>query len=706
MPIVCRSALRLIASVMPLLAAACVALAAPSRSAEHRVALVIGNAAYQAGPPLANPVNDAHAMAAKLTTLGFEVISVENGTQKLMQRALLQFSSKLGPDTVSLFYYAGHGIQVGGHNYLVPIDAEIGAEQTVRVETIDVDAVIDQMAAANSRVSLVILDACRNNPFERRFRGQSGGLASIDAPTGTLIAYATSPGKVAADGDRGNGLYTAELLRAMDTPGAKVEDVFKRVRVNVTERSRGAQTPWESTSLTGDFYFAGSTTAMVGAPAGGAAASPEMLLWSSVKDSRNPALLQSYLDQFPQGVFAGAARIMIEDLRQPQIAAAPTKPDLAPPAPPPPSRGEAIHIGQTQPYSGPASAYSAIGKVEVAYFAMLNEQGGINGRKIDLVSLDDGYAPPKTVEQTRRLVEQDNVLLLFNTLGTPPNSAIHKYMNAKGVPHLLVASGASKWGDPEHFPWTMGFQPSYRTEARIYAKYLLQTKPDAKIAVLYQNDDYGKDYLQGLRSGLGDKASRMIVAEASYEVTDPTIDSQIVSLKGTGADVLFSVATPKFAAQAVRKVYDIGWRPLHILNSVSISTRAVLEPAGLDKATGLISAGYYKDPADPRYAQDPAMQEWLSFMKRYVPDGSTTDGFNLYGYLAAQTMAQVLKQCGNDLSRENVMRQATNLNFSPPLLLPGVSITTGPRDFFPIKQMMLQRFDGTRWVPFSEAISG
>ena len=371
-----------------------------------------------------------------------------------------------------------------------------------------------------------------------------------------------------------------------------------------------------------------------------------------------------------------------------------------------PARGEAIHIGQTQPYSGPASAYSVIGKVEAAYFAMLNQQGGVNGRTIELVSLDDGYSPPKTVEQTRRLVERDNVLLLFNTLGTPPNTAIHKYMNAKKVPQLFIASGASKWGDPEHFPWTMGFQPSYRTEARIYAKYLLQTKPDARIAVLYQNDDYGKDYLQGLKDGLGDTASRMVVAEASYEVTDPTIDSQVVSLKGAGADVLFSVATPKFAAQAVRKAYDIGWHPLHILNSVSISIRAVLEPAGLDKSIGLLSAGYYKDPADPRYAQDPAMQDWLAFMNRYVPDGSPADGFTLYGTLAAQTMAQVLKQCGNDLSRENVMRQATNLNFSPPLLLPGVSITTGPRDFFPIKQMLLQRFDGTHWVPFGEAISG
>ena len=365
-----------------------------------------------------------------------------------------------------------------------------------------------------------------------------------------------------------------------------------------------------------------------------------------------------------------------------------------------------ITIGQTMPYSGPASAYGTIGKVEAAYFAMINDQGGINGRKINLISLDDGYSPPKTVEQTRRLVEQDNVLLLFQTLGTPPNSAIHKYMNAKKVPQLFVATGATKWGDPEHFPWTMGWQPSYQTESHIYAKYLLQNKPDAKIAVLYQNDDYGKDYLKGLKDGLGDKASKMIIAEASYEVTDPTVDSQVVTLKGSGADVFFNVTTPKFAAQAVRKAYDIDWHPLHILNNVSISIGAVLEPAGLDKSKGLLSAAYYKDPADPKYAQEPAMQEWSAFMKKYYPDGSTADSFNIYGYLTAQTMAQVLKQCGNDLSRENVMRQAANLNLSLPLLLQGISIKTGPKDFFPIKQMMLQRFDGTRWVPFGDAITG
>jgi branched-chain amino acid transport system substrate-binding protein len=365
-----------------------------------------------------------------------------------------------------------------------------------------------------------------------------------------------------------------------------------------------------------------------------------------------------------------------------------------------------IRIGQTMPYSGPASAYGTIGKVEAAYFAKINDAGGINGRKLNLISLDDGYSPPKTVEQIRRLVEQDDVLLTFQNLGTPPNTAVHKYLNQKKVPQLFVSTGATMWGDPEHFPWTMGWQPSYQTEAHIYAKYLLQTKPDAKIAILYQNDDYGKDYVKGLKDGLGAQAAKLIVAEASYEVTDPTVDSQIVSLKGSGADVFFNVTTPKFAAQAVRKAYDIDWHPLEILNNVSISIGAVLEPAGLDKSTGLISAQYYQDPADPATAQEPAMREWAAFMQKYYPEGNVADAFNVYGYLAAQTLVQVLKQCGSDLTRENVMRQAAHLDLELPLLQPGIKITTGPKDFFPLKQMRLQRFDGKRWVPFGEAITG
>jgi branched-chain amino acid transport system substrate-binding protein len=335
---------------------------------------------------------------------------------------------------------------------------------------------------------------------------------------------------------------------------------------------------------------------------------------------------------------------------------------------------------------------------------MINEQGGVNGRKINLISLDDGYSPPKTVEQIRRLVEQDQVLLLFNTLGTPTNTAIHKYVNASRVPHILLATGATKWGDPLHYPWTMGFQPYYQAEAKIYAKYIALTKPNGKIAILYQNDDYGKDYVKGFKDGLGEKAS-LIIKEVSYETSDPTIDSQIVALQGSGADVFFNVSIPKFAAQAIRKASELGWKPLHIINSVSNSVASVLIPAGLDRAMGLVSAGWLKDPTDTQWKNDPATKEWLAWMKKYYPDGSVQDVNNVYGYTAAQALVQVLKQCGDDLSRENVMKQVANLkDLELPMLLPGSKVNTSPTDFYPVEQMQLMRFDGKQWVRFGEVI--
>lgn len=364
-----------------------------------------------------------------------------------------------------------------------------------------------------------------------------------------------------------------------------------------------------------------------------------------------------------------------------------------------------IKLGQTMPYSGPASAYGTIGKVELAYFKMINDQGGINGRKIDLISLDDGYSPPKTVEQIRKLVEEDDVLSLFDTLGTPTNSAIQKYVNAKKVPHLFLATGATKWGDPKHFPWTMGFNLTYQTEGEIYAKYLLKHKPNAKIAILYQNDDYGKDLLKGVKDGLGAANAKMIVAEQTYETTDPTIDSQILSLQASGADTFIDITTPKFGAQAVRKAFDSGWKPLHFLNNVAASVGTVLTPAGLEKSNGLITVEYYKDPTDPAWKDDPAMKEWFAFMAKYYPDGNVRDASNVFGVLAAQTMVQVLKQCGNDLTRENVMKQAANLkDLKLPLLLPGITINTSPTDFFPVKQAQLARFDGKAWVLFGDVI--
>ena len=366
-----------------------------------------------------------------------------------------------------------------------------------------------------------------------------------------------------------------------------------------------------------------------------------------------------------------------------------------------------IKIGQTNPYSGPASAYSAIGKAELAYFKMLNDKGGINGRTINMLSVDDGYSPPKTVEQIRRLVEQEQVAFTFQTLGTPCNTAIHKYMNDHKVPQLFVATGATKWNDPKNFPWTIGWQPNYQTESHIYSKHLLTTKPDGKIGVLYQNDDYGKDYVTGLKQGLGDKYEKMVVKEVSYEVTDPTVESQVVALQAAGADVFFNITTPKFAAQAIRKAYDIGWKPVHYLNNVSISVSAVLQPAGLDKSAGLISVAYYKDPTDPKWKDDKAFLEYQAWMKKYNPDANIGDSFNVYGYLTAQTLEQVLKQCGNDLSRENIMHEAANIkNLQLGMLLPGITINTSPTDFAPIKQLQLERFNGTIWEIFGDVLTG
>jgi branched-chain amino acid transport system substrate-binding protein len=366
-----------------------------------------------------------------------------------------------------------------------------------------------------------------------------------------------------------------------------------------------------------------------------------------------------------------------------------------------------IKIGQTMPYSGPASAYRAIGMAERAYLAMINDQGGVNGRRINLISVDDGYSPPKTFEQTRKLVEQDEVAFIFSSLGTPTGIVVRKYLNEKQIPQLFQASGATFWGDPQHFPWSIGWQPNYQTEGAIYGRYLLRQRPGTKVAVLYQNDDAGRDYFAGFRVGLGtDAAHRQIAAVAAYETSDATLDSQIVTLQASGADVLFDNTTPKFAAQAIRKVHDVGWRPLHFLMSVATSVTAVLEPAGFEKSQGLITAAYLKDPNDPQWVDDPAYRDWLTFMKKYYPEGNLGDSFNVYGYSLAQTLVQLLKQCGNDISRANIMRQAAHLDFDLPMLLPGIRLHTTPDDFFPLKQMRLQRFEGRQWVLFGDVIGG
>ena len=364
-----------------------------------------------------------------------------------------------------------------------------------------------------------------------------------------------------------------------------------------------------------------------------------------------------------------------------------------------------IRIGNTNPYSGPASAYGTIGKALAAYFTLVNEQGGINGRKIRFITYDDGYSPPKTVEQARRLVEQDQVMFLFQPLGTPTNTAIHRYLNAKKVPQLFVASGATKWGQPKKYPWTMGWQPNYQTEGRIYAAYVLKHHPNGKIGILYQNDDYGKDYLEGFRQGLGSKTG-MIVAQLSYEVSHPTVFSQVVALKNSGADIFFNVTTPKFAAQAIKKAHEIGWRPVHFLNNVSTSINAVLKPAGLAASEGIITSAYSKDPNDPQWAKDPARLEWLAWMKKYYPQGSTASSFNVYGYTVAQSLVHILRAMGDELTRENLMKQAASLkNLSLPMLLPGITLNTGPEDYYPIEQMQLMRFAQGTWGLFGEVIS-
>ncbi len=360
-----------------------------------------------------------------------------------------------------------------------------------------------------------------------------------------------------------------------------------------------------------------------------------------------------------------------------------------------------IRVGSIHPYSGPASAYGTIGKAIGAYFDKVNAEGGINGRKIKYLALDDGYNPAKTVEQARKLVEEEEALIVFNPLGTPPNTAIQKYMNSKKVPHLFVATGATKWGDPKNFPWTMGWQPPYQTEGAIFAKHILDTKPNAKIAVLMQNDDYGKDYFKGFEDGLGDKKG-MIVSKVTYEVTDPTIDSQIVSMKAAGADVFFNITTPKFAAQAIKKMAEVGWKPVHYLNSVSASVSAVLQPAGLDNSKDILTTLYAKDPTDPQFANDPGMKDWAAWMKKYYPSGNPTDAFNVYGYNVAQTLVQVLKQCGDNLTRDNVMKQAASLDLNLPMLLPGVNIKTAADDFYPIEREQLARFDGKTWILFGK----
>ena len=366
-----------------------------------------------------------------------------------------------------------------------------------------------------------------------------------------------------------------------------------------------------------------------------------------------------------------------------------------------------IKIGQTMPYSGPISGYGTIGKAELAYFRMINDSGGINGRKINLISRDDGYSPPKTVEQIRKLMEEDNVAFIFQSLGDVTNAAVQRYLNDRGIPQLFLADGSARWDDPQHFHWTMAWQPSFRTEGRIDAAYILRTKPDAKIGVLVQDSLGGKDYVAGLEEGLGDRAKTMIVDKLTYQVTNSTINSQIGLLQASGADTFFDISVPKFAAQAIRKLWDINWAPLHVLTFISTSVGGTLKPAGLDRSVGIVSVSILKDPTDPQWEGDPGMKEWVAWMAEYYPEGDKADGANVFGYLIAQTLMQVLKQCGNNLSRANIMREAANLHdLELPLLLPGIRINTSPTDYRPVKQMQPIRFNGRNWDLFGDLLAG
>src|SRR5215467_2555391 len=365
-----------------------------------------------------------------------------------------------------------------------------------------------------------------------------------------------------------------------------------------------------------------------------------------------------------------------------------------------------IRIGNIMPYSGPASAYAAIGKAEEAYFAKVNAEGGINGRKVNFISYDDGYSPPKAVEQARKLVESDEVLLIFNSLGTPSNSAIQKYLNTRRVPQLFVSTGAAKWNDPKNFPWTMGWQPNYQTEARIYAAYILKNHPGKTIGVLYQNDDFGKDYLIGLREGLGEQASKLILIESSYETSTPTVDSQVVQIKGTNPDIFINITTPKFTAQAIKKIAELKWAPIHFLTNVSVSIGGVMKPAGYENDQGILSTAYLKDPKDPEWKNDPAMTEWRAFMTKWYPEGDQDDAATVFAYGVAKGLEQVLRQCGDDLTRANIMKQAANLNFEIGIYLPGTKIKTSPTDYAPLEQLQMMRFKGETWERFGPVMSG
>jgi branched-chain amino acid transport system substrate-binding protein len=698
-----------------------------------RQALVIGNDNYTSVSKLQKAGNDATAMARELRGAGFAVQLHRDLNYRAMVRAVENFAAGIkGGDEVVVFF-AGHGVQIKSGAYLLPTDIEATTETEVQQTSYELNMLTEKLSDAKAAFSLVMVDACRDNPLKAKGRsvGNTRGLSAIEPPKGQMVVYSASKGQQALDrlsekDANPNSVFTREFIRRMKTPGVRIQDLMAEVQ-DAVEALAGTvkheQRPALYNEARGNFYFFGPTTIQTVPRKPDSIANEDQIeqqAWSAAQSGNSAAGYSAYLEEYPKGRFASAARVARASLG-PQVAATPA-PQHVPSTSTVPTPGplvdsstattlaqkkydsgatdKEIKIGNIGPYSGPASAYGTIGKSISAYIDKVNAEGGVNGRKIKLISLDDGYNPAKTVAQVRKLVEEEEVLLVFNPLGTPTNSAIHKYMNVKRVPQLFVSSAATKWGDPRNFPWTMGWQPTYQAEARIYVEHILETKPNARIAVLYQNDDYGKDYLKGFEDALGDKAKTMIVAKQNYEVTDSTLDSQLMTLKASGADTFVNMTAPKFAAMVIKKSAEIGWQPQHYLSTGAASFSAFMHSAGFGNGVGIISAQYMKDPTDPQWANDPAFKEWSEWMRRYYPGGNLADSNNVFGYGIAQTLMRVLKQCGDNLTRENVMKQAASLDMTLPMLLPGVNIKTSADDFYPIERSQLARFDGRTWLRF------
>ena len=692
--------------------------------ADTRVALVIGNGAYRNAPQLPNPSNDANDVAAALRRSGFETIVAIDLDRNGMEDATIRFARAARSADVAMFYYSGHALQFGGVNYLVPIDAKLTDESDLRRMARVDDIVADLQQAKNLRI--LVLDSCRDNPLAEQLKRSIGmtravslqrGLAKIDSPQGMIVAYATQAGRTADDGTGRNSPYTAAFLKNIENE-EEIGTIFRQVSEDVYETTRHEQLPELSLSVIGKFYLRGKiNVTIVPQPPKVDPCTSAGDHWKSAEAIGTRAAFEDHLKLFSSCAFAGLARARIEMLQTKSAALV---------VPPKPATRQSpckdkviaasltdecvIKIGNIMPYTGPApdTRFATVGKVEAAYFKKINAEGGINGRRIQFLSYDNSSSPTTGLEQVRKLVEDDKVAAVFSPLHTPTtNAMIRDYLNKQEVPQLFVASPLAKWGDPSNFPWTMGWEASFQAEGRVYARYILANRLNARIAVLYENNDFGKDLLKGFKDGLGSKASEMIVREEAYSTSEPTIDSRVVFLKSSNADVFVNIATPKFAAQAIAKIAELGWKPMQFVSKVSTSVPPMFGAAGQQSAQGIFSSRSTIDPGDPMWRDHPAVREWQSFMKTYYPEGDVANVLNVYGYNMARTLVQVLKQCGDDLGRANIMKQAANLkDFDPGLLAPGIKINTSSTDFFPIEQLQMIKFERNYWQPIGAVIDG